>query len=266
MLGAAGCGENLVSYRPIDNVNDLEGRRVGVALAWAPDYILGDRDGKDLQLFRYDTNADMLMALCYKQIDAMALDATTWEMVNYMQPGLRKCDEPLSSVGYIYYLPGTAVDLKKQINEYIDECSRNGELDKLDKRLADFHGGDYEWPKGLEPTGTGKTLKVAYVIEDYPYSYITPDGKAAGIELEFVVAFANKYNYRLELIGSSLEDVYMGAAKGKYDICVGAIADVYAKEAESLGLGTTDVYLNEDIYLIEVDDPSKLTQGADLGM
>ena len=45
---------------PITDINNLEGRRVGVNLSWEADYILTQR--KDMELFRYDATSDMLMA------------------------------------------------------------------------------------------------------------------------------------------------------------------------------------------------------------
>ena len=40
----SGCGHELASYRPIEDVNDLEGRKIGVTLAWASDYVLSLRE------------------------------------------------------------------------------------------------------------------------------------------------------------------------------------------------------------------------------
>ncbi|MBO7698968.1 MAG: hypothetical protein J6S38_08060, partial [Erysipelotrichaceae bacterium] len=39
----------------ITDINDLQGRRVGVNLSWESDYILTGR--KDMELFRYDSTA-----------------------------------------------------------------------------------------------------------------------------------------------------------------------------------------------------------------
>ena len=66
-----GCSKNQ-KREAISDVNDLEGRRVGVALAWGPDYLLTGRD--DLELIRYNTMASMVMALCYDRLDAIAVE------------------------------------------------------------------------------------------------------------------------------------------------------------------------------------------------
>jgi ABC-type amino acid transport substrate-binding protein len=70
-LVLAGCGASEWKYDPITDVNDLEGRRVGVNLAWESDYYLTGR--QDMKLSRYDTTSDMIMALKYDKIDVIAL-------------------------------------------------------------------------------------------------------------------------------------------------------------------------------------------------
>ena len=45
---------------------------MGVALAWGPDYLLTERD--DLMLVRYNNVAGAVTALCYRQVDAIAVE------------------------------------------------------------------------------------------------------------------------------------------------------------------------------------------------
>ena len=66
-----GCRE-LQGYRPIEDIHNLDGRRVGVGLGYSTDYLLTGRD--DMALMRYDSTADMLMALRYRRVDAIAAE------------------------------------------------------------------------------------------------------------------------------------------------------------------------------------------------
>ena len=43
----------------ITDINNLEGRKVGVNLAWEADYALTGRN--DLELYRYDSTADLIL-------------------------------------------------------------------------------------------------------------------------------------------------------------------------------------------------------------
>ncbi len=67
----SGCGQ-IRNAQPITDVHNLSGQRVGVALAWGPDYLLSERE--DITLMRYNNVAGAVTALCYNQIDAIAVE------------------------------------------------------------------------------------------------------------------------------------------------------------------------------------------------
>ena len=75
-------------YRPITDVSNLEGRRVGVMLGYEVDYALTGRE--DLELFRYDTIADMVMALNFDKLDALAVDDLMWKVMSGVSVGLAR--------------------------------------------------------------------------------------------------------------------------------------------------------------------------------
>lgn len=70
-LCMSGCSAKRV-YQPIEDVNDLGGRTVGVNLAWSADYKLSDRE--DLKVVRFNTVASLVMALRYGQVDVIATE------------------------------------------------------------------------------------------------------------------------------------------------------------------------------------------------
>ena len=65
------CGQ-IKNARPITDVHKPDGQRVGVGLAWGPDYLLTGRD--DLTLMCYNNVAGAVTALCYNQVDAIAVE------------------------------------------------------------------------------------------------------------------------------------------------------------------------------------------------
>ena len=66
-----GCGTRRKAS-PIEDVGNLEGRRVGVEIACDTDYALTGRS--DLKVVRYDSLPGILLALQYDKVDVMALD------------------------------------------------------------------------------------------------------------------------------------------------------------------------------------------------
>ena len=260
VLALCGCGGQLRSYRPIDNVEDLDGRKIGVTMGYAADYILSDRDGKDMFLYRYDTNADMLMALCYRQVDAIVVDALTWQLISSTNQGLRRVEEPAAMDGSILYCRRDEPDLRDVFNAFFAAYQQTPAYADLLDRMRNFDGSNYAY-HGQELTGTGRKLIVGYDMGCYPSCFVTVDGEMQGFEVELITAFANANNYQLEMVPSAEMDMYMGIDNKKYDMIFGQISVAYADEAELVGIPTTDPYFERPIYFVEVDDLS----GVEIG-
>ena len=71
----------------ITDVADLQGRTVGVSLVWSADYMLTDRS--DLKLLRYNNISNLVMALKYGQVDAIAMERPFANEVMNCISGLR---------------------------------------------------------------------------------------------------------------------------------------------------------------------------------
>lgn len=257
VLALCGCGGQLQSYRPIDNVEDLDGRKIGVTMGYAADYILSSRDGRDMFLYRYDTNADMLMALCYRQVDAIVVDALTWKVINNSNQGLHRVEDPAAQDGSILYSRRDRADLRDAFNAFIAEYRQTREYAELADRLLNFDGSNYEY-QPRELTGTGEKVVMGYDMECYPFCFVTADGEMQGFDVELMTAFANANNYQLELVPSAELDMYMGIENGKYDMIFGQISIAYAGEAELIGIPTTDTYFERPLYFVEVNDLSEV--------
>ena len=152
----SGCGHELASYRPIEDVNNLEGRKVGVTMAWASDYVLSHRDGEDLILYRYDNTADMLMALFYHQIDAICIDDLGWLIMdNTNGDALHKVAEPVAMDGYVVAVTPSRENLREEFNSFLEYYHRTEEFADLYKRLSEFDGVSYVPGEHVHPNGTG---------------------------------------------------------------------------------------------------------------
>ena len=260
----SGCGHEFASYRPIDDVNDLDGRKVGVTLAWAADYVLSPRDGKDLILYRYDVTADMLMALFYHQIDAVCVDKLQWQIMEATNgAALQLIEEPVASDGYLAYASPPREDLKDAFNEFLKYYHQTEEFADLYSRIQTFDGSAYEPGKVTHPNGNGEKIKLAFAADYFPYCYTDTDGSICGFDIEIVRAFADYCNYDIELIESSEQDVYYGVSVAKYDMVIAMISQSYAGEAEFLGIHPSDIYYEMPLYLVELKEGAKLTMSDD---
>ena len=263
-LTLTGCGHEFENYRPIENVNALDGRKVGVNIAWASDYVLSPRDGKDLILYRYDTTADMLMALFYHQIDAMCCDIADWHILEHTNgANLRLVEEPVAMDGYVAYMSPERQTLRDDFNRFLAYYHETDEFADLYQRLMDFNGEHYQPGEYIHPNGSGEKIRLAFCADYFPYCYSETDGTICGYDIEIMYAFADYCNYNIEFIETSYEDMDYGTTLGRYDMGIGTISVSYAPEAALIGIHPTDMYYEMPLYLVELVEGAKLTMSDD---
>ena len=256
----SGCGHELANYRPIENVNDLEGRKVGVVLAWAPDYVLSPRDGEDLILYRYDTAADLLMALFFRQIDALCVDSLVWLIMEHTNgDALHRVPEPVTTDGFVACMSPPREALRDEFNRFLEFYHGTEEFTDLYGRIMAFDGGEYEPGEYIHPNGNGEKIKIAFITDGFPYCYTEADGTVCGYDIELLYAFADYCNYDIELIETSEEDMYYGVETDRYDMGTGALSLSYAPEMEIEGVHVTDMYYEMPLYLVELKEGATLT-------
>ena len=250
-LGLCGCGNGASDreYRPITDVNDMEGRRVAVNLAWEADYLLSGRN--DMTLVRYDTFADMILALNYNKVDAFAVDGLVWKVFEANSSGLARVEPPCGSVGYELYFSADREALRDAFNAFLADYRRSEAYADHMARLERFDGRAYVGPE-LPLTGTGATLKVAVLPDGFPRAFIAAgEDVPTGFDLEALKRFANEADYRLDFYFTSYDDLVHGLRAGSYDLAVGYLSDAYQKDVLAAGLLVSDLLDEIPIYFVE---------------
>lgn len=249
VLLLCGCSKAQWEYRPITDINNMEGRRVAVNLAWEADYYLSGR--KDMTLVQYDSFADMIMALEYNKVDVFALDDLSWKLFQINSTGLARVEPAFGIVGYELYFSPYREELKDEFNAFLEEYRKTDAYEDHMARLYDFNGMDYEDPV-YELTGTGEVLNIAVLAEQYPRAYIEPDEDIpTGFDLEALKLFANEKNYRLNFYLTVYNDMLVGLKAGTYDIGTGYLGDVYDAVVLESGLFVSDQLDEMPLYFIE---------------
>ena len=244
-----GCAADEWVYNPITDVNNLEGRRVGVNLSWESDYYLDGR--KDMELVRYDTTADMFLALKYDKIDAIALDKDTIKLILNVSDGIEIVEPAFGEAGSIMYFGSDDESLVNEFNQYLSEFKKTDEYQDLLKRMDEFNGVEFI-AADIPLTGQGKTIRVIVDPEQYPKAFIYPgEDIPDGYDLEILKHFANEYNYHLEFYYSNYDDGIIGLQTGNYDIMSGYLCDVYANDVRRVGLYTCDPMYVFSLYFIQ---------------
>jgi len=248
LLSLSGCGSTEWEYHPITDVNNLEGRRVAVNMAWEADFLLSGRT--DLTVVRYDSFADIILALKYNKVDAFAVDTLVWKLFKINSSGLSRVEPACGTVGYSIYLKADREDILQEFNEFLVGYRESEEYADHLRRLDEFDGYEYVGPE-IPLTGTGEVLKVALLTDGYPRSYAEPGEEPTGYDVEALKYFANEKNYQLDFSPTNYDDAIYGLQGGVYDLAVGYLSNIYQKEIEAVGLLVSDAMDVTPIYFVE---------------
>ena len=250
-LSLGGCGNSKPEweYHPITDVNDLEGRRVAVNLAWEADYLLSGRE--DLTVVQYDTFADIILALGYDKVDAFAVDGLVWKVFQANSIGLNRVEPPCGSVGYAAYFSADREPLMEEFNRFLEGYRQTEAYADHMARLEDFDGLEYVGPE-IPLTGTGETLRVATMLEEFPRAFLAAgEDEPSGFDLEALKLFANEGNYQLEFYFTVFDDIMEGLRAGTYDLAVGYLSDVYREDIIAAGVLVSDPLDESPVYFVE---------------
>ena len=250
-LSLGGCGNSKPEweYRPITDVNDLEGRRVAVNLAWEADYLLSGRE--DLTVVQYDSFADIILALGYDKVDAFAVDGLVWKIFQANSTGLARVEPPCGSVGYAAYFSADREPLMEEYNRFLEGYRQTEAYADHMARLEDFDGLEYVGPE-IPLTGTGETLRVATMAEEFPRAFLEAgEDVPSGFDLESLKLFANEGNYQLEFYYTVYNDIMEGLRSGAYDLAIGYLSDVYRDEVLDAGVMVSDLLDEIPVYFVE---------------
>jgi len=244
------------SAQEIGDVDHLTGQRIGCISAFEADYLLTDR--KDMNLLRYDSEADAIVALCYRACDGVALVKSAAQYIQSKSTGLAISDEAVAHIGLtlLFTIDNEFFD---EFNDFIKEFRNSDDYAGFCERVENqvYTDGYDIYPE----TGTGKTIKIGYIPNYMPVVYLDAIYKVpSGSEVELMKRFANAYDYKIEWILTSEEIVSQQLVSREIDVYVGGYTDVYREEAEmSDYVDMTDSYLDSDVVLLYVSDYDNLS-------
>jgi len=242
--------------KAVNNVDHLTGQRIGTPSAYEGDYVLTPRD--DITLLRYDTEADCLMALYYKKIDAIALVNDGGKYLLTKSSGLKINDTPIDYSGMCTLFVKDSI-WTDRFNEWLKEYKKTEEyqeyLDKADN-LKFYDGSEI-----LEETGTGETIRIGYVEDYIPVSFTDTESRLPnGSEVDIFRRFANDCNYQIKWFPITEENGSSMIVAKQIDCILVGYSDVYANEvSKSLYSELSDIYRDSKIVLLEVEDYDKFS-------
>ena len=208
---------------------------------------------------------DMMLALTQGKIDIILNDVSYYTCMKWEGMNVDRLEEPYTTTDFgIAFKKGENAQLREQMNAFIAKIKENGEYDRLQEKWF----GDTEPTECADPstlTGENGTLKVGTNNEVKPFGYIK-NGRIVGYDVDFLVAFAKEYGYKLDIEEVVFPSLLAGLQTGIYDL---SIAGLSITEERRETIDFSDPYHREDmIFIIKGDNSSSLDQfnGATLGV
>jgi ABC-type amino acid transport substrate-binding protein len=245
----SGCLKEL--GEPLD-IEHLEGKTIGCMLAYSSDYILTN-DYEGIEVRRFDTYSDMMLALTFHQLDAAAMEMDEAYVFCRLQPefsiyGKFKEDEP-----FCYYMNPRTSELNETFNTFIREFRETGDYADIRRRVEASAVGPYESKAVENPGSEGKTLTVSVFDGWEPVSYVNLETDVwEGSDIELATHFANSIGAKIEFmsIGSYTQAV-VELSRGKVDIMVCPDSIRYKEDLEKANNVTmSDWVWKKDIVII----------------
>ena len=214
--------EYLENEKNIDNrdiylqLSDLKNKRIGI---YKPTY----RDEAKLKsLFNsieeYDNKDNLVTDIIKNKIDGGIFFHGLANSIHMNSNILSAFPDSLYSVNLGFGLQKNNEDLKKQINEFINESKKDFQNLEVHWDMTNIDAGF------LDTNLTGnKTLKVIAKTDSSPYCHLRPFDRAfIGAEVELIYKFAKKYGYKLNFTEANFyEEQYKALKEQKADIALG---------------------------------------------
>jgi len=212
----------------------------------------------DSEKLRFDTLPDLLINTEQGRIDGFLIDEAVFAAICWERDGFKaigKGDIAENEFAYITADTDMGRKINSEINEFILYMNESGEAQKLaekwfsDKRPQDTFSYD-------ELKGLNGTIKVAVETESLPFAYQSST-KACGYDVEYLIMFAEKYGYKLDITTAEGSAVLAGISTQKYDIALAGL--VVTPERREEYTFTDPYYRNETVMVVKDTFESETT-------
>ena len=205
----------------------------------------------------FSSITDMVLALSQGKIDIVLSDVSYYTCLKWDGMNIDRLEEPYTTTNFgVAFKKGENAELREQMNAFISKIKANGEYERLQSKwFGEKEPSEFSDPSML--TGGNGTLKVVTNNEAKPFGYIK-NGELVGYDVDFIVAFAEEYGYKLEISEVAFPSVLAGLQAGMYDL---AISGFSITEERMETVDFSEPYHMEDmVFLIKGSNVSSLDQ------
>ncbi|MEN6349972.1 MAG: ABC transporter permease subunit [Syntrophomonas sp.] len=221
----------------LGQLDDIADKRVGVNTGTIYDGFVVKKYPQ-AKILRYDSTADMVMAIKTDKIDVAVLDCLSANVLvkNNSDIGILSDDVMSMPLGIGFNKNNPA--LRQKFNSFLKESKANGTYDEIYQR---WYANDPE--KAVMPdiknNNRDKKLVLGVAVADLPYVAVM-NGKYVGFDIEMMQRFAAQEGYNLEIITMEFASLIASLTSGKVDMIADGIS---ITEERSKQIDFSDCYL-----------------------
>ena len=248
----SGCGQN---REQIETLDDLRGKTVVTKIGEMHGIAVKENEKlADAEVLYALSNANCLGMLMQGKVQAFATDYLVAQTLAREYDGLKILSETASSSCYGFgFAKGNplAADFSRAILQMQD----NGQIRSIVEKWTD--GEDESVPEQNWP-GKNGTLKCLVSPTIEPICYRDDEGRLCGIDVELVLAIAEKLDYTITFSEDSFDDLLPAVAAGQADF---AASGITVTEERNEYVDFTEGYLDVGTALIVLDSDYSAAKG-----
>ncbi|MBQ2813440.1 MAG: ABC transporter permease subunit [Akkermansia sp.] len=226
----AGVGTTAAEGRGIASIDDLEGKKLAVPSSTVQDIYI-QKHYPNLELQRYNLEADMMQALQNERCDAAIMDdiicyalARKFDNVTILK------NSPVPENHMAVVFNKEQKELHRQFNEFLKGLRESGELETIcDNWIHRFE--TTPMPKLNIPT-EGEPIRVGMEPCTEPTVFVR-NGEIVGLDAELIMRFAAYIGRPVEIMSMDYDGLIPAAVSGKVDMASSGLL-VTEERAESV--------------------------------
>ena len=248
----SGCGQN---SEQIETIDDLRGKTIVTKIGEMHGIAVKGNDKlADAEVLYALSNASCLGMLMQGKVQAFATDYLAAQTLLREYDGLKILEEAASSSGYGFSF-AKGDPLVADFNRVILQMKDNGQIRSIMEKWTD--GEDETVPEQTWPGKSG-TLRCLVSPTLEPICYRNDDGRLCGIDIELLLAIAEKLDYTIIFSENSFENLIPAMAAGQADF---AASGITITDARNEYIDFTVDYLDAGTALIVRDSDYSAAKG-----
>ena len=219
-------------------IQDLYGKKVATTIGSSQEAILAAKHPQ-IEVLRFDTDADILNALRSNQCEAVAVDQHIFRYFNKIMDGAVELEDVLFSVGMgLCFGKDYNIELRRQFNDFLKHIKADGTYDQMIDRWLN-NANTAEMPD-IPVLQDNNPIRIATCSAAPPLVFIK-NGELVGLDVEIAKRFAAHVGRGIVWTDMNFTALIPSLVSRKQDI---AICGINITEERKQSIDFSDPYYN----------------------